>query len=94
MPKESDIELLCRALLSLKTREECLAMLDDLCTAAEREEMSRRLRAAALLRGGAAYNDVVAATGLSTATISRVSRCLKQGSGYVTVLPRLEELPL
>lgn len=90
MEKE-DRQILYRALLCLRTPEEASALLDDLCTAAEREEMSRRLRAALLLRAGSPYNDVVALTGLSTATISRVSRSLKNGEGYACILPRMEE---
>ncbi len=89
--ENEDKRLLCRALLCLRTPEEASALLDDLCTSAEREEMARRLRAAQLLRSGSAYNDVVARTGLSTATISRVSRSLKNGAGYACVLPRVEE---
>lgn len=83
---------LVRAFLALQSEEECRAFLSDICTRAEIQEMSRRLRAAALLRAGTSYLDVAAETGLSTATISRVSRCLKNGEGgYARVLSRMEE---
>ena len=82
--------MLAKALLTPKNEEECRALLEDLCTAAEIEEMSRRLYAARMLRDGAGYLTVVGQTGLSTATISRVSRALKNGTGYATVLSRME----
>lgn len=83
---------LLRAFLALQDEEECRAFLEDICTRAEIQEMSRRLRAAALLRAGTSYLDVAAETGLSTATISRVSRCLKNGGGgYARVLSRIED---
>ena len=89
MPAGADT--LAHALLALQTAEESRAFLEDLCTEAEIEEMSRRLYAARLLRGDASYLEVVEKTGLSTATISRVSRALKNGAGYAAVLSRLEE---
>ncbi len=91
MTHEENVELLCKAMLLLKTEEECNAFLDDLCSKAEKEEMGRRFRVALLLKEGHLYNDIVAETGLSTATISRVSRCLKRDGGYKLLLKRLEE---
>ncbi len=88
--KHDEMKDLYRALLALKTEEECASFLNDLCTEAERGALSRRLRAARLLREGMAYQDVVAETGISTATISRVSRCLKEQGGYLKVIERLE----
>ena len=84
-----NIAVLCQAILSLQTPEECRAFLEDVCTTAEVEEMSRRLLAARMLHSGASYLDVAEETGLSTATISRVSRSLKNGNGYSGVLSRL-----
>ncbi len=91
MTHEENVELLCKAMLLLKTEEECSTFLDDLCSKAEKEEMARRFRVALLLKEGRLYNDIVAETGLSTATISRVSRCLKRDGGYKLLLKRLEE---
>lgn len=80
------------ALLSLRNRQECAALLDDLCTIQELGDMAKRLEAARLLDGGANYQDVARATGMSTATISRVNRCLRYGpGGYRTVLNRLKQ---
>ncbi len=84
-------DFLFDAILTLQTREECYALFEDLCTVAEIVEMSKRLHAARLLGKNAVYNDISEQTGLSTATISRVNRCLKYGTnGYSTVLDRLE----
>ena len=85
------LEYLCQGILTLQTPEECKSFLEDLCTSSELQEMSRRLLAARMLRANRIYTDIAAETGLSTATISRVNRCLKYGTdGYVTVLDRLE----
>lgn len=85
------IDYLFRAILTLENIEDCYAFFEDLCTVAELQEMSRRLLAAKLLREDCVYTDIAAQTGLSTATISRVSRCLRYGSdGYVKALEKLE----
>ena len=85
-----ETEALLKALVSLETVEECSAFLDDLCTVAEVQEMGRRLKAAKMLASGAKYAEVGEATGLSTATISRVSRALKYGAdGYTSILKKL-----
>ena len=64
---------------------------EDLCTVSELQEMSRRMHAAKMLRENYIYSEIAEQTGLSTATISRVNRCLKYGSdGYISVLDRLD----
>lgn len=79
-------------ILTLKTREECYEFFEDLCTINELRDMSQRLEVARMLEAGEKYDRIEAATGASTATISRVKRCLKYGAdGYVTVLGRLSE---
>ncbi len=86
------LEYLIRGLLTLQTQEECRSFLEDLCTESELLEMSRRLQAAKMLKNNLIYADIAQRTGLSTATISRVNRCIKFGSeGYLTVLDRLEK---
>ncbi|MBO5295643.1 MAG: helix-turn-helix domain-containing protein [Clostridia bacterium] len=87
------LEYLVRGILLLQTPDECRSFLYDLCTESELQEMSRRLQAAKMLRNGRIYADIAEETGLSTATISRVNRCLKYapGGGYITVLERLEK---
>ena len=83
---------LCRALLCLNTTEECYAFLQDLCTIKEILGMSQRLEVARMLRAGASYATISKATGASTATISRVSKCCEYGEGgYRNVIDRLNE---
>ena len=84
------LEYLCQGILTLQTPEECRHFLEDLCTNSELQEMSRRLLAAKMLMDNQVYTEIASQTGLSTATISRVNRCIKYGSdGYVKVLDRL-----
>ena len=86
-------EYLIRGFLAIHDANECREFLYDLCTESELQEMSRRLQAAKMLRNGHIYSDIAEKTGLSTATISRVNRCLKygEGGGYLTVLERVEK---
>ena len=85
------LEYLCRGFLTLESAEECRSFLEDLCTPSELLEISRRLQAAKMLHEGYIYSDIAEKTGLSTATISRVNRCLKYGTeGYLKVLERLD----
>lgn len=87
-----DKDFLFECILSLETVEECYDFFEDLCTPREVEEMSKRVRAARMLAENSVYTEVVNETGLSTATISRVNRCLKEGSdGYATVLSRVKK---
>ena len=89
---DKNVEFLIRGILTLQTPEECFSFFEDLCTISELTEMSRRLQAAKMLSDNCIYSEIAAQTGLSTATISRVNRCLKYGSdGYLTVLERLDQ---
>lgn len=90
--KEMDLNFLFEAVLSLKSIEECYAFFDDLCTVPELKAISQRLHVARMLDQNRVYNDIVAQTGASTATISRVNRSLNYGSdGYRIVLDRVEK---
>ena len=90
--KSEETDHLFEAILSLKDMEECYRFFDDLCTVKEISEMARRMCAAKMLENGTVYTDINEKTGLSTATISRINRCLKYGSdGYRDVLARLAE---
>lgn len=90
--KSPATDRLFQAVLSLKTTEDCYNFFEDLCTIPEVLEMAKRLTAASMLAEGKKYTEVAAETGLSTATISRVNRCLKYGNGgYQTVLSNLAE---
>ena len=83
---------LCKALLSLKTKEECYAFLEDICTIKEIQDISQRLEVAQMLSQGISYTTICKETGASTATISRVSRCYEYGAGgYKTVIARLNK---
>ena len=86
------MSLLYRAVLSLKTEEECAAFFEDACTVQEIEAIAQRIEVARQLSRGKSYVDINKSTGASTATICRVSRSLNYGSGgYKTVIERLEE---
>lgn len=87
---QEDARRLYAALRSLRTDEEAAAFLGDLCTPREIDDLSQRLRMAAMLRDGHSYVDVSAATGASSTTVSRVSKCLNgPRGGYRVVLGRL-----
>jgi TrpR-related protein YerC/YecD len=78
--------------LLLETEEECYQFFEDICTIGELKAMAQRLEVARMLKHGHTYDDIVARTGASTATISRVKRCLYYGAdGYKTILARLED---
>ncbi len=80
---------LCEALLSLENKEECYAFLEDLCTVKEILEMSQRLAVAKLLGEGLNYSAIKSRTGVSTATISRISNAYEYGKGgYKNVIDR------
>lgn len=72
---------LVETILKLKTEEECINFLNDLCTIQELEKMSQRLEAAKLLLDGCTYEQVIAKTKISSTTLSRVSRCIRYGDG-------------
>ena len=80
------------AILSLENREECYQFFDDLCTVKEIADMSQRLEAAKLLLAGKTYEQIVKSAEISTATISRINRCIQYGSGgYQVIIDRLAQ---
>ena len=90
--REEGVDFLFRSILQLKTVDECYDFFEDLCTVPEIKAMSQRLVVAHMLSEHKVYSDIVTKTGASTATISRVNRCLHYGAdGYRTILPRLKE---
>jgi len=90
--KSKELDQLFEAILSLESTEECYRLFDDLCTISEIQAMSQRFEVAMMLRAGMTYQAIAQKTGASTATISRVNRCLSFGAdGYRTVLDRMEE---
>ena len=90
--KDSNVEYLYKAVLSLKTMEECDRFFDDLCTVPELKAISQRLQVAKMLWDHRVYSDIVQATGASTATISRANRSLNYGvDGYEVIFRRLDQ---
>lgn len=89
--KNKQTDLLVRALLSLENEEQCYQLLEDLLTIREVRDLSQRLEVAQMLKNKVTYTDIVATTGVSTATIGRVNRCLIYGAGgYELVLEKLQ----
>ena len=84
--KDEKIEALFQLILSLDDLSDCRALFDDLCTRKELEKMAERLYAAKLLLEGKTYNQVMGQADISSATLSRVSRCVQYGSGYAKLL--------
>ena len=82
---------LFEVIAGLSTKEEARKFFTDLCTAGEITAMSQRLLAAKLLLGGCTYEQVISATDISSATLSRVSKCVKHGEGYSKVLVKDEK---
>lgn len=79
------------AILSLETKDECRAFFEDICTIKEMQDLMQRLQVASMLSKGMNYLEISKETSVSSATISRVNRCLNYGDGgYNTVLGRLE----
>lgn len=90
--RENDYSDLFKVLASLKGEDEFRTFFKDLCTFKETEQMAQRLAGAMLLMKGMTYTQVTSATEISTATLSRVSRCIQYGSGgYRELLRRYME---
>ena len=90
--KDGDMDILFRGILKLKTVDECYDFFEDLCTISELRAMVQRFQVARMLDEGRIYSDIVQETGASTATISRVNKCLVYGAdGYRRLLDRLKE---
>ena len=90
--RNESTDRLFAVIAQLKTAEECAAFFDDLCTIKEIRDMSQRLDTAVLLDEGCSYQKIADTVGISTATISRVNRCLSYGAGgYRAVIDRMKE---
>ena len=89
--KDALTDQLFQAILLLKNEEECYQFFEDVCTISEIKALAQRLEVARMLQHGHRYEEIVSRTGASTATISRVKRCLHYGAdGYKIVLSRLD----
>lgn len=93
MKKDENLDYLFKAILTLKTEDECYAFFEDLCTPQELKAISQRLQVAKLLSEECVYNEIVKKTGASTATISRVNKTLnyQAAGGYRIIFDRLGE---
>ncbi len=91
MLENKGYQLLMRAIVSIQNEEECMAFLDDLMTKKELNDIAQRLLVAKMLSDQVVYNKIVEETGASTATISRVNRCILYGDGgYSRILERIK----
>lgn len=86
--KQEKIDALFSLIADIDNLEDCKALFDDLCTVKEVENMAERLHAAKLLIEGNTYNQVMAQADISSATLSRVSRCVQYGQGYSKLLKK------
>lgn len=90
--KAEHMDDLFHAVLSLQTIDECYNFFEDLCTINELHAMEQRFQVARMLDRGQLYSEIVQETGASTATISRVNKCLTYGTdGYRTVIDRIKQ---
>ena len=90
--KDLNLEILFESILNLENVEECYKFFGDLCTITELKSISQRLLVAKMLDERKVYSDIVAQTGASTATISRVNRSLNYGNeGYRIVFDRMKK---
>ena len=90
--QSESLDRLFDAILNLDSREECYRFFEDICTVKELQDLGQRMDVAVLLSRGENYQNIAQQAGVSTATISRVSRCLNYGSGgYRQALEKLGE---
>lgn len=89
--RSKSIDRLFEVILSLESTEDCYRFFEDVCTIKELTDMAQRLDAAFLLDEGANYQTISQEIGLSTATISRVNKCLKYGTGYRKAIDKTKE---
>lgn len=89
--ESAEMDYLCEAILCLETKKECYRFFEDIFTINELKAVEQRLQVAKMLKQKKTYTEIAAITGASTATISRVNRCLNYGSdGYNLVLERIK----
>ncbi len=90
--QNKEIDDLFQAILALENEEECYRFFEDICTIKELQSIAQRLQVAKLLREKKTYSDIEEITKASTATISRINKCLNYGSdGYKLILDRLDQ---
>ena len=85
---KEDIKELFRLLASIKDENDMDLLFEDLCTYKEIDSMAQRVKAAKLLIEGKTYEEIIRLTDISSATLSRVSKCVKYGKGYKKFIPK------
>ncbi len=89
--KTDEIDQFFKAILTLKNEEECYRFFEDICTIKELQSIAQRLEVAVLLNNNTTYHEIEEKTGASTATISRINKCLNYGAdGYKNILEKLK----
>ena len=87
---KNDLDMLFKAILELENIDECYKFVEDIATITELKAISQRIQVAKMLKEKRVYTEIAEATGASTATISRVNKCLNYGQGgYNIVLDRI-----
>lgn len=90
--KSESMDYLCDAILTLENRDECYRFFEDIFTINEIKTIEQRLQVAKMLKEKKTYTDIASLTGASTATISRVNRCINYGAdGYNIILDKLNK---
>ena len=88
MKRSRDLDNLFNEILKLKDLDDCYLFFEDLCTYKELDAFSERIKAAKMLLDGATYEEIIKNTNISSATLSRVSKCVKYGEGYKRIIKR------
>lgn len=92
MKLDEELNILANAILTLETPDECKKFLTDLCTVREISSMAQRISVAKLLRDKKTFSEIEDATGMSSATIARINKCLQYGAdGYSLILDKLKD---
>ena len=86
MDRQQKIDTLYDLIAKITDPADVEALFEDMCTTKEIEKMAERIYAAKLLLDGNTYNQVIAQSDISSATLSRVSRCVQYGKGYSKLL--------
>ena len=91
IPHTNDMDYFFKGVLSLKNIDDCYKFFEDICTIKEMQDLAQRMDVARLLSEGKVYSEIAKITGASSATISRVNKCLMYGSdGYKEILERIK----
>ncbi len=90
MNEKEALNKLYQAIISIDNEADCIAFLDDLLSKHELESLASRVYSAKLLQEGHTYLEVIEKVRISSATLARVSKCVKNGTGYKAILPKIK----